>query len=87
MNPTASCRAAVSQRRTVDRVVVQVRLPRELVKRIDHLCVDRDWTRSAFFERVIREGLPRLEQGDEPGPLEWPSEFQPKDLAEEALQS
>lgn len=40
-----------------DRVLVQVRLPRELVKRLDHLAVDKDQTRQALVEDLLKIGL------------------------------
>lgn len=40
-----------------DRMLVQVRLPRDLVKRIDHLCVDWDLYRVELIEQLLQEGL------------------------------
>lgn len=39
------------------RVLVQVRLPKELVRVVDHLAVDEDLTRQAMVERLLGEAL------------------------------
>lgn len=46
-----------------DRVPVQVRLPRELVKRLDHYLIDREMTRTAYIEQLIRAALRATEGG------------------------
>jgi hypothetical protein len=40
-----------------DKALVQVRLPRDLIKQLDHLCVDLEVTRTALIERFVRTGL------------------------------
>jgi hypothetical protein len=49
-----------------EKVTVQLRLPRELVRRIDHLTVDLDLFRNELVERVLLDGLPKYES-KEPG--------------------
>jgi hypothetical protein len=38
-------------------VMLQVRLPRELVKALDHWCIDSEQTRAQAVERLLRQGL------------------------------
>lgn len=47
--------------RQIERVMLQVRLPKELVKQLDHACVDWERTRAALVEQLLREGLPRYQ--------------------------
>ena len=42
-------------------VIVQVRLPRSLVKEIDRLCVDVALNRAELVEQFLREGVKRYE--------------------------
>jgi len=37
------------------KVLVQVRLPKDLVRQIDHLCVDWDVYRAQLIEQILRE--------------------------------
>ena len=46
-----------SERATTDKVLVQVRLPKDLVKQIDHLCIDWDLYRAELVEQLLREGI------------------------------
>jgi hypothetical protein len=41
----------------IRKVPVQVRLPENLVKRLDHLCVDWDLYRNELIEQLLLEGL------------------------------
>lgn len=41
------------------KVLVQVRLPKDLVRRIDHLSVDFDLYRAQMIEQLLREALER----------------------------
>ena len=49
-----------------ERVMMSVRLPKELIKKIDYLCVDRDAYRQDMVERLLRKGLEQ-EQGQGSG--------------------
>jgi metal-responsive CopG/Arc/MetJ family transcriptional regulator len=40
-------------------VMLQVRLPRELVKRLDHWCIDHEQTRAQAVEQFVRQWLER----------------------------
>ena len=40
-----------------ERVLLQVRLPKDLVKRLDHACVDWEQSRAELVEELLREGL------------------------------
>lgn len=51
---------------TGERVPVQVRLPRVLVRTLDGRAVDLDCTRSELVERFIRQGLEREMRAPEP---------------------
>lgn len=39
------------------KVPVQIRLPKDLVKQLDHLAIDRDVYRQELIEAYIRKGL------------------------------
>ena len=41
----------------VEKVLVQVRLPKDLVKQLDHLCVDWELYRAELIEQILREGV------------------------------
>lgn len=43
--------------------MVGVRLPRDLVKQIDHLAVDMECSRQAVVELLLREGLRLVKAG------------------------
>jgi hypothetical protein len=40
-----------------DVILVQVRLPRDLVRLVDHWRIDQDLHRAAAFATLLREGL------------------------------
>lgn len=40
-----------------DLILVQIRLPRELVREIDHLAIDLDEYRAPMFAMLLREAL------------------------------
>lgn len=50
-----------------ERVMVQVRLPKDLVRRIDHLSIDRDLFRAQMVEHLVREGLKTFDHGESSG--------------------
>jgi len=49
-----------------DRFMVQVRLPRALVREVDHLSVDMEMNRTQMAEFLLRRGLEHLERHPEP---------------------
>lgn len=71
MGPVAS---GVKSRRAAaadsDKVLVQVRLPKALVRQLDHVGVDQERNRSAMVEAAVRTFLATLhgphEERDEP---------------------
>jgi hypothetical protein len=40
-----------------ERVMVQVRLPRALVRRLDHYCIDAEATRQDILARIVEQFL------------------------------
>lgn len=50
-------------RRDDGRVLVQVRLPKDLVKRLDHLRIDRGVARAALIEQFLTEALAHAGRG------------------------
>jgi hypothetical protein len=42
------------------RVLVQVRLPKSIVKELDHICIDWDLNRTQLVEQLLREGIARF---------------------------
>lgn len=58
---------AKDDRSAGDRVLVQVRLPKDLVKRIDHLSIDHDLYRAQMMERLVREGIKTYDRGGPSG--------------------
>jgi hypothetical protein len=49
-------------RNTHEVFVLQVRVPRELVKRLDHFAIDHDVFRPGAVEMLLREGLSAYER-------------------------
>ena len=43
--------------RDAERIMIQVRLPRTLVRQIDHWAIDRDLNRQQAYEYLLRRGL------------------------------
>ncbi len=40
-----------------ERVMLQVRLPKDLIKQLDHACIDWDLYRAELVEQLLRKGL------------------------------
>lgn len=45
-----------------DRPMVHIRLPKPLVRRVDHLAVDWDTDRARAVERLLRDAVPQAEE-------------------------
>jgi metal-responsive CopG/Arc/MetJ family transcriptional regulator len=43
--------------------LLQVRIPRDLIKALDHWCIDHDTNRRDLVERILRAWLERREDG------------------------
>lgn len=52
---------------TEEKVLVQVRLPKSLVRQVDHLAVDHDLYRVHMVEQLLREALRQRQAASEEG--------------------
>lgn len=44
-----------------ERVVIRIKLPRDLIKRVDHVALDLDVDRARAIEEMLTDFLPRFE--------------------------
>lgn len=51
-----------------DLIMVQVRLPRELVREVDHWAIDQDLYRAHAVAALLRAGLDAAAERGEPAP-------------------
>lgn len=60
---------AVDEGTEASRMMVQVRLDRSLMRKVDHYAVDADTYRAEAMERLIKKGLEveRYVPGNDPG--------------------
>lgn len=47
-----------------DRPMIHIRLPKALIRRVDHARVDMDQDRARAIERILELGLATIEKGE-----------------------